>query len=310
MVKFVFMKKNVLISGGSGFIGKYLTNLLIEKGFTVSILSRSERQSTADVFYYKWDVDNGYIDENAVLNADCIVHLAGEGIADKRWTPKRKEAIVKSREQSIRLIHDVLKLHNKKLDAFVSASGIGIYGAINGSEICTEITPTVNDFLGTTCQKWEAAADTISNLDIRVVKIRTGLVLGKEEGFLKKLTPIFKLQLGSALGSGQQYMPWIHINDLGAIYLKALSDTHLEGDYNAVINDDTTNAVFSKTLANIYGYSLWLPNVPAFLMKMALGEMAQIILKGRRVSSEKIEKTGFKFQFPTLEKALIDCLGN
>ena len=310
MVKFVFMKKNVLISGGSGFIGKYLTNLLIEKGFTVSILSRSERQSTADVFYYKWDVDNGYIDENAVLNADCIVHLAGEGIADKRWTPKRKEAIVKSREQSIRLIYDVLKLHNKKLDAFVSASGIGIYGAINGSEICTENTPTVNDFLGSTCQKWEAAADTISNLDIRVVKIRTGLVLGKEDGFLKKLTPIFKLRLGSALGSGQQYMPWIHINDLGAIYLKALSDTHLEGAYNAAINDDTTNAVFSKTLAKIYGYSLWLPNVPAFLIKIALGEMALIILKGRRVSSEKIEKTGFKFQFPTLEKALIDCLGN
>jgi uncharacterized protein (TIGR01777 family) len=303
------MKKNVLISGGSGFIGKHLTNLLIGKGYTVSILSRRLKQNTEDVFYYKWDVSAGFIEEEAVLKTDFIIHLAGENITEKRWTAARKEAIVQSREQSIRLIYDVLKRNNKKLDAFVSASGIGIYGAINGDEVCTENTLPANDFLGETCQKWEAAADAIGGLGIRVVKIRTGLVLGKDDGFLKKLTPIFKYRLGSALGSGKQYMPWIHIDDLCAIYFEALNNSTMNGAYNAAINDNTTNAIFSKTLAKVYGYSVWLPNVPAFLIKLALGEMAQIILTGRRVCSVKIEETGFRFQFATLKQALGDCLG-
>lgn len=302
------MKKNVLISGGSGFIGKHLTNLLIEKGYSVSILSRSKKLNTSDISYYQWDISTRSIDEEAVLKTDYIVHLAGENIAEKRWTNERKGAIVESREESTRLIYDVLKKNNKKLDAFVSASGIGIYGAINGEQICYENTPPENDFLGSTCQKWEAAADTIGGLQIRTVKIRTGLVLGKEDGFLKKLTPIFKLRLGSALGTGKQYMPWIHIDDLCSIYFEAIKNTNMSGAYNAAFRDDTTNTIFSKTLAKIYGYHIWLPNVPAFLIKIALGEMAQIILTGRRVSSDKIEKIGFKFQFKSLEIALRNCL--
>jgi len=302
------MKKNVLITGGSGFIGKHLTNLLIENGFSVSILSRSDKQNTADVSYYKWDTTTHFIDKEAVIKADYILHLAGENIAEKPWTDKRKKEILQSREQSIQLIHDVLKSNNKILDAFVSASGVGIYGAINGQEICTENTPAENDFLGSTCQKWEAAADTIADFGIRVVKIRTGLVLGKGDGFLKKLAPIFKMRMGSALGSGKQYMPWIHVNDLCAIYLEAIKNSVMIGPYNAAIFDNTTNAVFSKTLAKVYGYSIWLPNVPAFLIKMALGEMSQIILKGRRVSPQKIINTGFGFHFTNLEEALKDCL--
>jgi NAD dependent epimerase/dehydratase family enzyme len=133
-------------------------------------------------------------------------------------------------------------------------------------------------------------------------------VLGKEEGFLKKLTPIFKMKLGSALGSGKQYMPWIHIEDLCAIYIQSIQNPKMEGAYNAAINDNTNNELFSKTLAKVYGYSIWLPKVPAFLIQIVLGEMALIILKGRRVSSNKIEKTGFQFQFDTLELALKDCL--
>lgn len=303
------MKENVLISGGSGFIGKQLTNLLIENGFSVSILSRSDKQNTSDISYYKWDVPTRFIEEESVLKADYIIHLAGENIAEKPWTAKRKEEIVQSREESVQLIYEVLKKNHKKLDAFISASGVGIYGALNGEEICTENTAPVNDFLGSTCQKWEAAADTIADLGIRVLKIRTGLVLGKDDGFLKKLIPIFKYRLGAALGSGKQYMPWIHVDDLCAIYLEAIKNKNSTGVYNAAIFDNTTNTVFSKTLAKVYGYSIWLPNVPAFLIKMALGEMAQIILTGRRVSSEKIEKTGFQFRFVNLEQALRDCLG-
>lgn len=302
------MKKNVLLSGGSGFVGRNLTKVLVKSGFTVSILSRSERENTQEVSYYKWDVSKQFIEEEAVLKADYIIHLAGENIAGARWTSKRKQEIIDSRVESTRLIYTVLKNNNKKLDAFVSASGVGIYGAINGDEICTEDTRPVDDFLGITCQNWEAAVDTIQNLGIRTVKIRTGLVLGKNDGFLNKLTPIFKLKLGSALGSGNQYMPWIHINDLCAIYLHSLNNTAIKGAYNAAIADDTTNAIFSKTLAKIYGYTLWLPNIPSFLITIAMGEMAKLILTGRRVSSSKIEKAGYQFQFKKLEIALRDCL--
>ena len=302
------MKKNVLISGGSGFIGRHLTALLIAKGYSVSILSRSEKQNKENVFYYKWDVVNQTIDEKAVLKADYIIHLAGENIAEQRWTAKRKAAIIDSREQSTLLLYSVLKKNNKKLDAFISASAVGIYGAVNGEEICTEDMPPANDFLGYTCQKWEDSLDFIENLNSRTVMIRTGLVLGKNEGFLKKLTPLFKYRLGSALGSGKQYMPWIHVDDLCAIYYQAIINPAMSGSYNAAINDNTTNSVFSKTLACVFGYSIWLPNVPAFVLKLFMGQMAIIVLTGRRVSSDKIEQTGFKFQFKNLEGALRNCL--
>ena len=302
------MKKNVLISGGSGFIGRHLTALLIAKGYSVSILSRSEKQNKENVFYYKWDVVNQTIDEKAVLNADYIIHLAGENIAEQRWTAKRKAAIIDSREQSTLLLYSVLKKNNKKLDAFISASAVGIYGAVNGEEICTEDMPPANDFLGYTCQKWEDSLDFIENLNSRTVMIRTGLVLGKNEGFLKKLTPLFNYRLGSALGSGKQYMPWIHVDDLCAIYYQAIINPAMSGPYNAAINDNTTNSVFSKTLACVFGYSIWLPNVPAFVLKLFMGQMAIIVLTGRRVSSDKIEQTGFKFQFKNLEGALRNCL--
>lgn len=302
------MKKNVLISGGSGFIGRNLTALLVAKGYSVSILSRGEQQNKGDVFYYKWDVTKQTIDEKAVLNADYIIHLAGENIAAKRWTAKRKAAIIDSREKSTQLLYSVLKKNNKKLDAFISASAVGIYGAVNGDEICVEDMPPANDFLGYTCQKWEDSLDFIENLSIRTVKIRTGLVLGKDDGFLKKLIPLFKFRLGSALGSGQQYMPWIHVDDLCNIYLQAVSDPSMEGPYNAAITDNTTNTLFSKTLAGIFGYSIWLPNVPAYVLKLVMGEMAVIVLTGRRISSGKIQQTGFEFKFKNLEEALRNCL--
>ena len=302
------MKKNILISGGSGFIGRHLTDLLIEKGFSVSILSRSDKKNTANISYFKWDVSNHIIDEAAVLNADYVIHLAGENIAEKRWTAKRKAAIIDSRVQSMQLIYSVLKKKNKKLDAFISASAVGIYGAVNGEEICTEETPPAHDFLGSTCQKWEGAVDFIENLHIRTVKIRTALVLGKNGGFLKKLLPMFKYRLGSVLGSGKQYMPWIHVDDLCHVYLEAVVNENMNGPYNVAINDNTNNKIFSKTLAKVFGYSIWVPNVPAFVLKLARGEMSKIVLYGRRVSSEKLEKLGFQFKYKNLEEALRDCL--
>lgn len=298
------MKKNVLITGGTGFVGSNLTEMLVANGFSVSILSRSKRANKKDVSYYIWDVEKQTIDEAAVNNADYIIHLAGENIAGARWTKKRKEAIVDSRENSIKVIHKVLSKQNHKLHAFISASATGIYGAINGEAICKETTPPAADFLGRTCQIWEAAVDTIGKLGIRTVKVRTGLVLGKGEGLIKKLKPIFKYRLGAPLGSGKQYMPWIYIDDLCAIYLKAIVDDSLHGPYNAAVEDETNNITFSKTFAAVYGYKMWLPHVPAAIIKLGMGQMSKIVLTGRRVSSEKIRKTGFKFKITDIEEAL------
>lgn len=302
------MAQNVLLTGGTGFVGKYLTDVLIEAGFSVSILSRSDRENNGRVTYYKWDLKKNYIDKNAVLNADYIIHLAGEGIVEKRWTKRRKKAIIESRVRPVEMIYSILEMNNKKLEAFISASGIGIYGAITSHKICTENTPPADDFLGITCQKWENAADKIGSLNIRTVKIRTGIVFGKNEGFLKKMVPTFKSGFGAVLGSGKQYLPWIHIEDLCQIYLKSIEDTKLEGAYNACVTDNTTNSRFSKTMAKLYDYSIWIPKVPAFVLKILLGQMSEAILTGQRVSSEKIQKTGFEFQFTDLEKTLINCI--
>jgi len=302
------MAKNVLLTGGTGFIGKYLSNLLIANGFSVSILSRSNTKNTDTITYYKWDLEKNYIDENAILNADYIIHLAGEGIVEKRWTEKRKKEILQSRIQPIELIFSILQKHNKSLDAFVSASAVGIYGAITREEICTENTPAANDFLGTTCQQWEKAADKIQSLNIRTVKIRTGIVIGRNEGFLKKMNPGFKTGFGTILGTGKQYLPWIHIEDLAQIYLKATLDSEMSGPYNATINDDTTNCSFAKTLAKLYGYKIWLPRIPAFFLRIVLGEMSQAILEGQRVSPEKIKKAGFQFEYTDLKTALSNSI--
>jgi len=302
------MAKNVLLTGGTGFIGKHLTDVLIENGFTVSILSRSDRKNTPSITYYKWNLKDNFIDRDAILNADYIVHLAGEGIVEKRWTKRRKKAILESRTKPVQLILSILKENNKTLDAFVSASAVGIYGAFTSQEICTENTPPANDFLGMTCQKWEAAADQITTLGIRTVKIRTGIVLGKGEGFLKKITPGFKAGFGAILGSGKQYIPWIHVEDLCQIYLKAIVDTDMQGAYNATITDNTTNATLSRILAHLYGYTIWLPNIPAFLIRLGLGKMSIAVLEGQRISSEKIQKAGFEFQYTDIETTLSTSL--
>ena len=302
------MKQNVVLTGGTGFIGKKLTRLLLENGFSVSVLSRSVKENSEGISYYKWDVDAGTIDEQAILNADYVIHLAGENIGAKRWTVNRKKAILDSREKFTQLLFSCLHKHNKQLKAFVSASGVGIYGAITDEVICSETTPAASDFLGTVCQKWEAATNPIRDLGIRTVQIRTGLVLGKGDGVLQQLIPLFKYKLGSAIGSGKQYMPWIHIDDLCRIYLASMLNSEMQGPYNAAINDSTNNTIFSSALAKVFGYTIWLPNVPAFVLQLVLGEMAQLVLKGRRINSEAIEKTGFQFQFTDLEKALRDCI--
>lgn len=297
--------KNILISGGTGLIGKELSKALQQQGFNVAHLSRS-KAGVDDVKTYLWDIEKKFIEPEAFDNVNVIIHLAGSGIADARWTKSRKKEILNSRVDSCNLLFDYVKKKNIKLDAFISASGTGYYGAITTTHVFTENDPPANDFLGQTCVLWEKAADNFLSLNTRVVKIRTGIVLSKRGGALEKMAAPVKCYLGASLGNGKQFMPWIHISDLVNIYLKAVNDTAMHGAYNAVAPESTTNDNFNKKIAECLKKPLLLPPVPALIMKIALGEMAKLVLEGSAVSSEKIQNSGFVFQFANLKESLKD----
>jgi hypothetical protein len=298
---------SILVTGGTGLIGKHLCNLLSKKGHKVLILSRN---SSNNPNVFKWDIENNYIDENAIKNIDFIIHLAGEGIADKRWTSNRKKLLIKSRVASANLLFKKVKELNPNLKGFISASGIGYYGAITSEEIFDENSASGNDFLSTICVQWEEASLQFNLLNIRTVLLRTGVVLTKKGGALEKIIMPIKFGLGAALGSGEQYMPWIHIDDLCEMYLQAIENTKLKGIYNAVAPEHCTNNTLSKAIAKVLNKPFFLPNIPAFLLKIVLGKLSCILLEGSKVSSKKIEETGFKFQFSNLNDALKNLLNN
>lgn len=297
----------ILISGGTGLVGNHLSVKLKEKGYRVAVLSRTSRKDI-DIPAFAWDIEKKQIDKEAIETADCIIHLAGAAITEKRWTAKRKQLIIDSRVKSGQLIFDKVKENKNKLKVFISASAIGYYGAITSDKIFVETDPPANDFLGETCKLWERSADRFEEFGIRTVKIRTGVVLSKQGGALEKMITTVKMGIGSPLGSGKQYMPWIHIDDLCGIYIKAIEDSQMKGVYNAVAPDHKTNMDYVKILARKLKKPLWLPNVPSIAIKIIFGSMSEIILKGSRVSSEKIRASGYNFLFPDLENTLTDLV--
>lgn len=293
----------ILISGGTGLVGKALTNRLITEGHEVRILSRSPK-SNKEIKSFYWNVEKNEIDEKAFDGVEHIIHLAGSGIADKRWTDHRKQDIIDSRVNSMKLITDVVKKQNIQLKSFVGASAIGIYGMTTSSKIFSESDKGGDDFLTQSCAQWENSYQEIQSLSNKTCIIRIGVVLSKDGGALKRLLPLFQLGLGSIVGSGKQYMPWIHINDLVSVFYEALFNPNYNGIYNAVSAEETTNQSFSKQLAKSLSKPFFLPKVPAFALKLVFGEMANVLLEGSRVSSQKLINTGFQFQFPALNEAL------
>ena len=294
--------ETVLITGANGLIGKRLTFLLQQKGYRVIHLSRNLPKTSA-VETFLWDVNKQTIDEKAIREADYIIHLAGAGIADKKWTKKWKKEIIDSRVESIHLLFKAIQKTNTTIKAFISASGAGIYGATTSENIFTETDLPATDFLGITCKLWEGAAETISRLNIRTVKLRTGIVLSRNGGALEKMARPVKLFVGSPLGSGKQYIPWIHLDDLCAIYIQAMEDTSMQGAYNAVAPEHVTNEGFTTLIAKALHRPLVMPNVPAFLLQWILGEMSVTVLNGSRVSCKKLEAAGFVFRYKTLDSA-------
>jgi len=297
----------VLIAGGTGLIGSHLSNRFIEKGYEVAVLSRAESKQQK-IQTYRWDPDKFEIDRDAIASADYIINLSGANIGEKRWTTKRKQEIKESRVKSGKLIFGELNKQNRNLKAYISASAIGYYGTVTSDKIFNESDPPGDDFLGWTCRAWEEVADRFKGAGIRTVKIRTGLVLTKQGGALSKMIIPVKTGFGSALGTGKQYMPWIHIDDLCGIYIKAIEDMQMAGAYNAVAPEYLTNKEFTQKAAKILNKPLWIPNVPAFVVKLVFGKMSEILLKGSRVSARKIQAAGYQFLYPGLEKALNQLL--
>jgi len=300
-------KAGILITGGSGLVGRYLTSLLLERGYSVSHLSRKQDQF-GRVRVYRWDPEKGIINPMVFEGVDYIVHLAGANIGETRWTLKRKEEIVRSRVDSANLLYKTINENNIPIKAFISASAVGYYGSSTTDKIYEERDQPGTDFLSKTCIRWEEAADLFMKSGIRTAKIRTAVVLEKSDSALSKLMMPAKFGFLVQTGNGRQYMPWIHISDLCRIYLKAIEDQTLSEAYNAVSPQHVTHREFVKTLAQVMGKPVIPVPVPGFLLRGALGEMSDVVLKGCRASSEKILRTGFSFSFGNLEESLTDIL--
>jgi uncharacterized protein (TIGR01777 family) len=296
--------QSILIAGANGLIGSHLSEVLRERGHEVAHLVRKRGNSRYAT--YLWDTKEGRVDPKAVKNKDVIINLAGANIGARRWTKSYKREILESRTQSTALLRRAVEDSGARPHTFISAAGISIYGTRSRPEAFTEDDPPGNDFLADVCVQWEAAADAFQSLGIRVVKIRTAPVLSAEGGLLKRFSGPVKWGLGAPLGSGEQIMNWIHIRDICAMYAFAIENHALSGAYNAVAPDPVTNREFTRAVARAMKKTLFLPPVPAFVLRLALGEMASLALEGANVSPQKIIGTGFTFEFDSLSKAMDD----
>ena len=300
-------KPAVIITGGTGFIGKRLTAFLADNGYEVILLSRKvTNQRNARIC--KWEPEKGIIDADTFESVGYIIHLAGANIGEKRWTVKRKKEIIESRSMSARLIFETLKKSGKSIKEFISASATVIYGTVTTEHIFTEEDAPATDYLGNVCRQWEEAADLFSLSGIRTVKIRTAVVLDTSEGALAKLMMPAKFGFLVKTGTGDQYFPWIHPEDLCRIYLKAIEDPEMQGSYNAVAPGHVTQYGFMKILGKLMKKGVFPIGIPRILLRVALGEMSGVVMEGSRVSSEKLIKAGFSFRFNSPEEALKNLL--
>lgn len=301
------MKEIVLITGAGGLIARELSKQL-ENNYTIRFLTRKKKHDHE----FEWDLTKGTIDEKALEGVSHVIHLAGANISEKRWTDERKKELISSRIDSAGLILQSLKQKNIKLKSIISASGINYYGTETTEKIFTEEDGPGNDFLSEVVVQWEKAADQFKEQQLaeRVVKLRTAVVLSEKDGALKKMLPTIKMGIGSPLGNGKQYMPWIHIKDICAMYEFALKNPEMDGAFNAVAPEHATNKDLTEKIAQVLKKPLFMPNVPTFVLRLVFGELSDAVLKGSRASSEKILTAGFQFEFPDLKRVLENLLKN
>jgi uncharacterized protein (TIGR01777 family) len=319
--------ETVLITGGTGLIGRRLTSLLLQNGYCVIILTRNkseaaenfrleDAQSTSyhNLSFAEWNVEEQKVDRSAVEKADYIVHLAGAGVADKRWSAKRKQEIAESRTHSSALIVKTLNETAHHVKAVVSASAIGWYGpdpSVPNIKPFVESDKANDDFLGQTCLQWEQSIEPVQKMNIRLVKLRTGIVLSTGGGALEEFRKPLRFGLSTILGSGSQVVSWIHVDDLCRMYVQAIQEDKMQGAYNAVATHPVNNKKLNEAIAVKQRGKFYIPvYVPSFVLKLVLGEMSIEVLKSTTVSNEKVRKTGFQFIFPDVEKAIGDLVKN
>ena len=301
----------ILIAGGTGLIGRSLTQMLTTAGHQVIIMTRSSELKSVPgglVRYAAWDVKRQEIDRDAIREADVIIHLAGAGIAEKRWTKKRKQVILESRTQAAGLIVKALQEIPNKVSTVISGSAIGWYKPAlpaEGSHQRIETDPADPGFLGRTCRLWEQSIEPVTALGKRLVILRTGIVLSNEGGVLPEFSKPLRFGIAAILGTGKQFLSWIHIDDLCRLYRQAIENEDWQGVYNAVTPVPVTNKSLTLELARQMKGRFFIPfYVPAFLLKWIFGEVSTEVLKSTLVSADKIKKTGFQFLYPSVESAL------
>ena len=307
--------ETILITGGSGLIGTSLCKLLADSGYQVIALTRSPSSAKRkfdpaikNISFAAWDIDKGRIDEDAILKADHIVHLAGAGVADKRWTRRRKKEIVDSRVKSSELLLNALKRTAHKVKTVASASAIGWYGpdpSIPNPHPFRESDPADNHFLGETCRLWEQSIQPVTDLGIRLVILRAGMVFSAKGGAFPAFKNPLKLGIAPILGNGRQVVSWIHIDDICRLYLAALERADMRGVYNAVAPEQVNNKTLTRAIARFFRSKNFISfHTPRFAIKIALGEMSVEVLKSATVSCDKLRDAGFSFLYPSLDSAL------
>lgn len=301
---------NILITGGTGLIGSSLIHMLLDNNHTVTILTRKIPATAPPpgVRFAIWDIDEETIDSLAIDQADYIVHLAGAGVADKRWTANRKQEILKSRVESSRLLIKALEQTPNHVKAVISSSAIGWYGADEPSSPHLRFEETAaadTTFLGSTCQAWEESISPVTTLGKRLVILRTGIVLSQDGGAYPEFIKPLQAGIATILSHGNQVISWIHIHDICRMFLFAIENAGITGVFNAVAPTPVTNKELMLKLARIKRGRMYIPiHIPSFILKIMLGEMSVEILKSATVSSKKIQATGYQFTYSNIDVAL------
>ncbi|MCS6829929.1 MAG: TIGR01777 family oxidoreductase [Armatimonadota bacterium] len=301
----------VVIAGGTGFIGKALCRELLIAGHEVMVLTRDPSRATARVpqgaGVTRWSPEQPEGLPQVLSDADAVVNLSGEGIAARRWTPEFKQRLVDSRVNSTRALVQAIQQAEPRPRVLVNASAVGIYGD-RGEEELTEASPAGAGFLPDLAVRWEQAAEEARKVDVRVVKLRIGIVLGEEGGALQKMLLPFRFFVGGPFGSGQQWFPWIHLDDVTGITLHTLQSEAVDGTVNVVAPGIVRSGEFCKALGKVIKRPCWLP-VPGFVLRLVAGELGETLLWSQRVIPQRATQMGYTFRYPQVEEALRAVLG-
>jgi uncharacterized protein (TIGR01777 family) len=297
----------ILLVGGTGLIGSFLKNKLIEEGYSVNILSR---RKSKDSQTFLWNNDEEYIDLAAFKGVSGIINLTGANIAEGRWTEKRKEILYNSRILSTRLLFETIKKNKVALDFFINSSATGYYGTKKSTKILKEDNVSGADFLAKICLDWETEALRFNELNIRTIIVRTGIVLTRHKGAFEKIKIPIKFGILPIFSNGKQVFSWIHIDDLIAVFMNSITNKNYIGPYNAVAPINNTYLEFNRKIAEVLDKKVIVIKIPTFMLRLIFGELTETLTNGNQIAVEKLSNNGFNFKFKDLNSALSNLLIN